>query len=461
MALITCPECGKSFSDKAEACPNCGCPTKMIVSTNSDSGISSEDAAKQIFDAVSDTKRSMDDAEGLFDSRNDEVQRKASRDIDLFGGHASSRVLEIASDAKRACDDLYATYQSLIPSLDSICRPLLDYNPGMEAIKSVRDMMQLLNEESEIENNYTASLNDTSLGDVVNAKYVPLMENRMIEKFWENQLESTPEYKEKRRKEKEKEERRYEEKKRKEAEQADIEKREYELWKEEVKIAEKKRKEKRVEFENSIKEEFKEAQDRLKIQKDAKASSIREETERLNQRINKCSEEISSLKFFNISKKRELNKEIDSHKKTLRNKEQELADLDSWFANEMKKVEQDKNDSIERIEEKLDDYCPIPLSPEKRKIQEEKEKRKKLLENATPTQRENAKVKEEILLTLSRSGDSMTVTEIMSNMPNTYQVTYQKLSALIRQLVDSGDIEKEIRGKVTAFRITESGQNWL
>lgn len=26
MALIKCPECGKEISDKAAACPNCGCP---------------------------------------------------------------------------------------------------------------------------------------------------------------------------------------------------------------------------------------------------------------------------------------------------------------------------------------------------------------------------------------------------------------------------------------------------
>ena len=26
MALINCPECGKEISDKAIACPNCGCP---------------------------------------------------------------------------------------------------------------------------------------------------------------------------------------------------------------------------------------------------------------------------------------------------------------------------------------------------------------------------------------------------------------------------------------------------
>jgi len=31
MALIECTECGKNFSDKAPACPGCGCPTEEIA----------------------------------------------------------------------------------------------------------------------------------------------------------------------------------------------------------------------------------------------------------------------------------------------------------------------------------------------------------------------------------------------------------------------------------------------
>lgn len=31
MALILCPECGKKFSDKASACPECGCPMEYIL----------------------------------------------------------------------------------------------------------------------------------------------------------------------------------------------------------------------------------------------------------------------------------------------------------------------------------------------------------------------------------------------------------------------------------------------
>lgn len=33
MALISCPECKKEFSDKAESCPNCGCPTNEAIGT--------------------------------------------------------------------------------------------------------------------------------------------------------------------------------------------------------------------------------------------------------------------------------------------------------------------------------------------------------------------------------------------------------------------------------------------
>lgn len=33
MALIQCPECGKEYSDKAAACPNCGCPIEEAKNT--------------------------------------------------------------------------------------------------------------------------------------------------------------------------------------------------------------------------------------------------------------------------------------------------------------------------------------------------------------------------------------------------------------------------------------------
>ncbi len=31
MGLIKCTECGKDFSDRADSCPNCGCPTELVL----------------------------------------------------------------------------------------------------------------------------------------------------------------------------------------------------------------------------------------------------------------------------------------------------------------------------------------------------------------------------------------------------------------------------------------------
>ena len=36
MALIKCSECGCEVSDKATACPNCGCPIEKTITTKKD-----------------------------------------------------------------------------------------------------------------------------------------------------------------------------------------------------------------------------------------------------------------------------------------------------------------------------------------------------------------------------------------------------------------------------------------
>lgn len=50
MGLIVCPECGKQFSDKAKACPQCGCPLEVILNelSNIDSNII-DDEGKEDF----------------------------------------------------------------------------------------------------------------------------------------------------------------------------------------------------------------------------------------------------------------------------------------------------------------------------------------------------------------------------------------------------------------------------
>lgn len=197
MALIVCPECGKRFSDKAPSCPECGCPTSAIVGEAAVGPAAREqlrtETSQKMLEAVRQTRSRAKAAEADFDRSSADIQWQASREIDLFGGDFHSRIVDLAAGSRRACDDLYASYQTLIESLDRSCRPLLEYGPSAEAIKAVWDLIVFLNDESEIENNFSASFNGASLGNVGSAKYVPKMSNKMIQKFWGDQYASTPE----------------------------------------------------------------------------------------------------------------------------------------------------------------------------------------------------------------------------------------------------------------------------
>lgn len=198
MALIKCTECGKTFSDKAASCPECGCPTELVLKEANSAEVkakqkqTSQQATETMLAEVKKAKSKASSAEGLFNSRNRSIQMKASSSIDLFGGYATSRVVEIQSDVREACDDLYTTYQTLVETLDGMCRPLLKFSPGGEAIKAVADAIRFFNEESEIESNFTASFNGANLGNVANSKYVPSISNKMIQKFWESKYAESP-----------------------------------------------------------------------------------------------------------------------------------------------------------------------------------------------------------------------------------------------------------------------------
>ena len=90
------------------------------------------------------------------------VNLKRRSEIDLFGGRAVSRVADIASSVRKACEELYASYQSLVLMLDQQCRPLLNQKPSTRAVKEVMEMIKWLNSESEIGSNFSGSINGSA-----------------------------------------------------------------------------------------------------------------------------------------------------------------------------------------------------------------------------------------------------------------------------------------------------------
>ncbi|MSD16266.1 hypothetical protein [Eubacterium ramulus] len=70
MSLIKCPECEKMFSEFADMCPNCGCPTEKVKELNIDNSIQKIEKTqfekttimdrREVFDYIMNGKGSME-----------------------------------------------------------------------------------------------------------------------------------------------------------------------------------------------------------------------------------------------------------------------------------------------------------------------------------------------------------------------------------------------------------------
>ena len=76
---------------------------------------------------------------------------------------------------------------------------------------------------------------------------------------------------------------------------------------------------------------------------------------------------------------------------------------------------------------------------------------------ATKTQEANVGIKSTILAVLE-GGKSMTVTEMQGASAELGELSNQKVSALVRQLVEAGEVIKTIDKKVSRFSLADNGE---
>ena len=76
---------------------------------------------------------------------------------------------------------------------------------------------------------------------------------------------------------------------------------------------------------------------------------------------------------------------------------------------------------------------------------------------ATKTQEANIGIKSTILAVLE-GGKSMTVTEMQGASAELGELSNQKVSALVRQLVEAGKVVKTIDKKVSRFSLADNGE---
>ena len=77
----------------------------------------------------------------------------------------------------------------------------------------------------------------------------------------------------------------------------------------------------------------------------------------------------------------------------------------------------------------------------------------------TKTQVENEKYKEYILATLTEVVRAMTISEIMENCEGIAGLKNQRVSAIVRQLIESGHVVREEIKRKAYFSAVEGGEN--
>ena len=413
--------------------------------------MSNQAATERILQVVQMARSEAKRAEYEFDRRNSDIQRKASRNIDLFGGSATSQVADIARDARRACDDLYTAYQSLVRIVDEQCRPLLDQEPELSAVKEVCDLIKWLNDESEIENNFTASFNSRSLGDVASARYVPTMDNKMIQRYWENKYAMWPG-----RAEQEALERKAAEERRRQQQEAALAAQEKARQEQAAKMEayEQEHKEWAKKKENILRERARLLQtemdrERGRLQRQTNDAyeqthrKLRRELDDCNARKASAEAKLASLGFFAFGEKSETKKTIQAMTARIASLESELAANESWYQNEKRENDRKLREAQRKTEARLEKEYPIPAEPRKPTAA--------VTAPMTAQQIANYGIVQAIL-DFMEPGKLYTIPEIQENCPACADLTNQRVSALIRGVIGS-NVERIEDRRMAYFRL--------
>ena len=73
----------------------------------------------------------------------------------------------------------------------------------------------------------------------------------------------------------------------------------------------------------------------------------------------------------------------------------------------------------------------------------------------TATQKENVAIREKIKVALAEIGKPVTITELIKGVPAMAGYSNQKLSALLRQMKDAGEVVKTVEKKKAYFSLAE------
>ncbi|MBR3818135.1 MAG: hypothetical protein IKJ41_03210 [Clostridia bacterium] len=402
-------------------------------------------SVQKIQDTLNSCENALCDAKRKFDSGNRLIQSKVSRSIDLFGGTATSQVSEIAADCRRLCDNLYATCQTHVAILNETCRPLLEDSIPITSVESIWKMICKLNEESEITNNFTASLNSKNMGDVATVQYHPTIESKMIESYWEAKYKNWPgreKYEQelqdaKIKKEKEKKEAADKKKNSDETAYAEA----LAEWNEIAEKTEKKR-------QAAIKE--KEEQEReLTIRKiEANLEMVINDQEKIKQECTEKLEEtktlMAGLRFYQILDKKKCQKAINDLTARVNSAEQTIIQARQKHDEDLQQLDKIVKRGMSKVKASIIKKYPLPRKP--------RIPLSMRFSDVSPVQLVNEAMKTDIIDTLVKNGE-LTCSELQKKCPSLGDLTLARIKNWVDELEREGEIKRKEK-KVDGYKQT-------
>jgi hypothetical protein len=294
-----------------------------------------------------------------FDRRNDELQKRTRSAIDVYSGTALSQVASIVTETRNMSEELYVSMQSYVTLLDSRCKALLDDDIPLSTIKKVWDLIVWLNEQSDIHISFTSQLNYNPRNDVADVNLFPTVENKFIQKEWENRYKLSPKYEE--------------EQKRIEIEAKKEEERQ-EQAKKEAKLAEENR-DKKFKQEKAQYAESNKNYEKLKSLADKKIAEFEEtlknrlfelecdQTKECFEELEKCREErravrkeLRSAGFFEFKKKKQLTEKFHVCESEIARLSNEYSAISESNKGAIEKLKIQADEELEKYKMVLSDY---------------------------------------------------------------------------------------------------------
>ena len=411
-----------------------------------------------VYDAAADEmlNKAMDELQGQLDA----AERKFESDgsyLEIKSKYANCNDMcvlgDIVAESNRITGELYASYEALIRAANSICKPLADQGVRPRSIKRVADFMKHINSEcSTLGSNFSASVNGYSFGNVASTRYSPTAEARMIETNWNLLYSMHPQVAEEKRIEEERAAKLRAEREARAAAEKEKALAEYPQklaeWEAECervkKLHEKLIPEAKERAEKKYRRELVEKRDRA-IEG---AQKIIAEQQAI---IDEAQATIKAAKFFEFGKKLEANSRIQTATQPLAAARARVAEAEAEYAKSLANIDAELQRKFKWAVDEVEKQHPMPRKPRDPNTPDPFSPGS----GATAVQVANAGIKREIYETLAECGTLMTVVDIMQQCNAAADLSNQRVSALVRQLVSDGLVERVEEKRMAYFRAIE------